>query len=73
MKRRIAPQRRNPAVEWDDAFRLFEERLGGVRLEDLEDGDEQAADIAGRSLRKEMMKLLTQDAARGVDDNRREH
>ncbi len=50
--------------EWDDAIKRFENRLGGAKLIDLENGDEQAAKVAHRSLRKEFMKLLSNDLER---------
>jgi hypothetical protein len=49
---------------FEDAVAQMEKRLGGVKLSDLEDGDPVAEEKASRALRKEGMKLLTQDLNR---------
>lgn len=64
MQRRIAWHKLDLSRQWDRSVQALQQRLGGVRLADLEDGDEQAARIAERSLRKEWMKMMTADAER---------
>ena len=66
-ERSISDQADNLVGDPDDLMAsifAFEQRLGGVNLSDLEDGDEEAARIATRSLRKEFMKLDTADLYR---------
>jgi hypothetical protein len=53
---------RDAADLWDATVASFEQRLGNVRLADLERGDENSIRIATRSLRKEFMRLMTADA-----------
>lgn len=60
-KRRRMSRHAEGICEWNEAIERFENRLGGAKLIDLENGDEQAAKIAQRSLRKEFMKLLSDD------------
>ncbi|OBZ15930.1 hypothetical protein A8L34_28195 [Bacillus sp. FJAT-27264] len=43
------------------AFSLFEKRLGGVSLSDLENGDEEAMEIATQSLREEFNQLISKE------------
>lgn len=63
MRRRIARINYTAASDnWDAVIRDFERRLGGVSLHALIDGDEQAFRIATRSLRKEVIRLMTADA-----------
>ena len=59
-RRRI--QRNRGAKEYDllDAIADYE-RMLGVKLSDLEDGDEEALKKATRALRKQFMKALTAD------------
>lgn len=66
-ERSVSDQAEIHACDPDDLMAsifAFEQRLGGVNLSDLEDGDEEATRIATRSLRKEFMKLDTADLYR---------
>jgi len=55
----------NYADAFDEAIAELEKRLGGAKIADLENGDEKAAKIAQRSLRKEYFKMLSEDLKRG--------
>jgi hypothetical protein len=66
MRRKIT--KHDTTDEWDSAVQAFEQRLGGAKLADLENGDEHAFRIATRSLRKEAMKLMTADIERRDDE-----
>lgn len=63
-------QTRELQDDWEETLRVFEKRLGGVKIADLEDGDEEAVRITMRSLRKDFMKLASRDVEK-YDSERR--